>query len=488
MALATVGEAQLPQVGVPRGQLRLEIGADFSVANAAFFDGTQGALRGEWNGDLGTSIDPNLSGAETLIRTLTGNATYRLSAGRSTVRASTQTGTAILSAGLGLTKRLSIFGNLPFVRARAQTHLSLDSVGANVGFNPADPAFGTVGGPAAATAFLNDFQTALNTLATKIANGDYNADPPTLALANQTLADGTALRGQLAMLLTGPSAYFVPLATSAEGVAILGQVTGLQGTLSGSLSVSGFTATPGLAAVPLSAADYQGILTDGSGPVNAIYRGDQTLQRPGDFEVGAVYTLIDAPRFRLAATGIVRFPTGLADRPDDFFDVGTGQGQTDIEGRLTADLIRGPVGARFTAVHNRQFASSLERRATTAPLAYASTLTDVSRDPGDELSYGIEPFLRLAPGFALNLSAQYWSRGEETWTTSGGAEVPGATPKQSATMLGGGFTYSSFDGRPSRGTPVEARVAFREVVSATGGVVDRTRTVWFQLRMFYTLW
>jgi hypothetical protein len=488
VALVTVGEAQLPQVGVPRGQLRLEIGADFSVANAAFFDGTQGALRGEWNGDLGSSIDPNLSGAETLIRTLTGNATYRLSAGRSTVRASAQTGTAVLSAGLGLTKRLSLFGTLPFVRARAQTHLSLDSTGANVGFNPADPNFGTVGGPAAATAFLNDFQTALNTLAAKIANGDYNADPPTLALANQTLTDGTALRGQLATLLTGPNSQFVPLATSTESLAILSLLHGVQGTLDVDLGVPGFTSEPGFAATPLTTADYRGILTDGSGPVGAIYRGDQTLQRPGDFEVGAVYTVIDAPRFRLAATGIVRLPTGLADRPDDFFDVGTGQGQTDIEGRLTADFVRGMVGARVSAGYNRQLAGTLERRTSAAPLAYASTLAEVSRDPGDEVTLGFEPFLRLAPGFALTLGVQHGSRGAEEYTLSGGGSAPGAAPAQSATLFGGGFTYSSFDGRPSRGTPVEARVAFREVVSATGGIVERTRTAWFQLRMFYTLW
>ena len=166
--------------------------------------------------------------------------------------------------------------------------------------------------------------------------------------------------------------------------------------------------------------------------MRTTYRGDQTLQRPGDFEVGAVYTLIDAPRFRLAATGIVRFPTGLADRPDDFFDVGTGQGQTDIEGRLTADFVRGPLGARLSAGYNRQLAGTLERRISAAPLAYAATLAEVSRDPGDEMTLGFEPFLRLAPGFALTLGVHRWSRGAEEFTLGGGGSAPGAAPKPRA--------------------------------------------------------
>src|SRR5207344_1753588 len=39
MAGVTPAAAQLPQIGVPKGELRLEIGGDFAVANSRLFGG-----------------------------------------------------------------------------------------------------------------------------------------------------------------------------------------------------------------------------------------------------------------------------------------------------------------------------------------------------------------------------------------------------------------------------------------------------------------
>src|SRR5437868_13415183 len=132
MAGVTPALAQLPQLGVPKGQLHVEIGGDFAVANARLFGGEQPRAN-EWNTDLGSAFIPELADADARIRAITGDATYRLSAGRSSVRASTQKGSLVLSAALGLTRRLTVFGSVPFVAARSEARLAFDSATANAG-------------------------------------------------------------------------------------------------------------------------------------------------------------------------------------------------------------------------------------------------------------------------------------------------------------------------------------------------------------------
>lgn len=487
VVLAAPALAQLPRIGVPKGQLRVEVGAQFDGVNDELSGGTR-PLHDAWNGELGPGLDGNLSISQSLIQSITGDASYRLSAGRSRITAANTTGTAVFSAALGLTSRLTLFGTLPFVRSRWQDRLQLDSTSANVGFNPNDPTFGTPTGIAATTTFLDQMQKALDTLQARITSGYYDGNLATKAIAQQTYTTGTALRGELGTLYGGVASPFVPLATSTAGVAIQGLIDSLQSTLTTTLSYSGFSAPPVFATARLSGADYQNYLTNTLGPVRSLFLNDQFIQRQGDVELGAHYTVIERPAFRLAATGLVRLPTGVIDRSDNFFDFGTGDGQTDLEGRLTADLARGPFGARLTGRYNRQLARTLERRTALTPIAWQYTAANVSVDPGDVLSLGVEPFVRLAPGFALALGAFHTTRGADHWTYAGGATALGGQPKSSTTALQAGLTYSSFAGITGIGTPVEAQWAFREVVAASGATVDKTRTIWMTLRVYYKVW
>lgn len=487
-ALAAPAAAQLPRIGVPKGQLRVEIGAQFDGINDELNGGTR-PLHDAWNADLGPGLDGNLSVSQSLIQTITGNAGYRLSAGRSQITAQNSVGTGVVSAALGVTSRLSVFALLPFVRARWQVRLRLDSTAANVGFNPADPVFGTTAGAAATATFLAQMHAALDTLQTRITSGYYDGSPATKAVAQQTLASGTALEGELGTLYGGAASPFVPLATSAEGVAIKGLIDSLQSTLSTTLAVPGFAADPVFAAARLGESDYHNYLTNFNGPIRSGLAPDQYIQRQGDMELGANLTLLERPAVRVVATGLVRLPTGLLDRSDNFFDLGTGDGQTDLEGRLAADVARGRFGARVSGGYNRQLARTLERRTGTTPILWQYTAENVSLDPGDVVSLGVEPFVRLAPGFALALGAFHVSRGADRWTfASGAGSAPGGNPKSTTTALQAGLSYSSFAGITGLGTPVEAQWAFREIVSATGARTDKTRTVWMTLRVYYQLW
>jgi hypothetical protein len=202
------------------------------------------------------------------------------------------------------------------------------------------------------------------------------------------------------------------------------------------------------------------------------------------------------PAFRLAFTGLVRLPTGLIDRSDDFFDLGTGDGQTDLEFRAAADVATGIIGARFSASYNRQMAADFQRRiyAPSQPLAYRYRVATVNSDPGDEISLGVEPFLKLAPGFALTFGAFHWKHGEDKISYAG-ASVPGVAAtdlaigsERSATAIQGGLTFSSFSGVPGKVTPIEARFGYRKVVAGSGGAVDATKKLWFQVRAYYKVW
>lgn len=479
--------AQLPRIGVPKGQLRLEIGSQFDAANDELLGGTR-PLQDRWNGALGPGLDGNLSVTQSLIQSLMGGSGYALSAGRSHITAATTVGTANLSAALGLTDRLTLYGALPFVRARWQTRLTLDSTSANVGFNPANSTFTDGSGAGGVAAFLAQFQAALAALQAKIDNGDYDTNATTKNLAIATLANGNLLEGAFNSLYNGADAVFVPLAGSAAGTAIAGTVTTLQSTLT-SLSVGGFTAAPVFAGARLTNAQYQGYLTNGAGPVGSLFRGDQFIERQGDLEVGINYTLIERPDLRVAATGAVRFPTGLIDRSDNFFDLGTGTGVWGFIGRVAADVTRGRFGARLSGGYDHRGSLDRQARPSLTPIARRSTLADVALDEGDVVTLGIEPFYRLAPGFALALGARHESRGADVMTlVPTGTALIGATPKTSLTSLQAGLTYSSFTGITGKGTPVEAQWYFREVVAASGGAVDKTRSVWMTVRVYYKLW
>ena len=133
--------------------------------------------------------------------------------------------------------------------------------------------------------------------------------------------------------------------------------------------------------------------------------------------------------------------------------LGTGDGQTDVEFRITADLGAGRWGLRGEGMYNRQLAADYILRVAppTQPLAGLDRLSAVRRDPGDVVRFAVRPFFRLAPTFAIEGTAMHWSRGEdEVSYLTPDDEIPGVDAsvlaqdtKASATVLGIGITYSN---------------------------------------------
>ncbi|MGH7498671.1 MAG: hypothetical protein ACREL3_07460, partial [Gemmatimonadales bacterium] len=355
--------------------------------------------------------------------------------------------------------------------------------------------------------FFGELDAALSTLGTNISSGAYNGDPARLALAQSTLAAANALGSDLFDLLADPSTAspFVPTASSTAGAAVEAKVTALQTTLANDLGVTGFSASPVLPVTPVTREELIAFLSDPTGPVG-LRANDQKVTYRGDGETGVALTLLDhwdrderRGGFRAAVEGLVRFPTGLPPRTDRLFAVGTGDGQTDLEMRVTADLGTGNVGVRLEGDYNRQLPADIAARVApaTAPFAGTGLVTIVRNDPGDITTLTARPFFRLARTLAIQGTVLHWSRGADNVTYPSAAdEIPGVDPsvltvdtKATATVLGIGLTYANPGAlRPGgKGLPVDAGWSYQRVVRATGGRVANTHSLTAHFRVYFRL-
>ncbi len=489
--------AQLAPVGVPGGTLRVELEGGLETFDRRFRNGQREGYGIDLSSPaLGSDRIPILVDADARIGRIIGNAGYRLNLGLLTTDALADVGTGSAGLALGLSDRITIFGRIPLVRARVQTTTDLVSSSADGGLNP---------GQAGQLPFFQSFDAALASLSGKLAAGDYDADPATRALAEATLADATALRADLFGLLADPATAspVVPTSSSGTGTAVLARVAGLQNTLSSSLSVPGFTLAPALPAAPLDEDGLRQVLT---GPL-ALRVGESSVTYRGDAEVGAAFTLMDSwdrgtrrGGIRTALSALVRLPTGLRDRGDTPLDIGTGNGQTDVQVDLVADLGAGAFGARLGGTYVRQLAADIQVRLAppTQPFVGVDRLTFVRRDPGDVIAITVQPFLRLARTLALQAGVQHWSRKVDQVSYRSPADAlagvdPGVLAQETAanaTMLSVGVTYANPGGLGAGGTglPVDASWSYQRVVRSGNGRVPNTHLVKGQFRLYFGLW
>ncbi|HEU4681228.1 MAG TPA: hypothetical protein VFS51_05750 [Gemmatimonadales bacterium] len=489
--------AQLPPIGVPGGVVRLDLDGSLETFDRRFLHGNRESYAADLSSPaLGSDRIPSLADADARVGRIIGNASYRLNLGGLAPDALADVGRGSLGLSLGLTDQITIFGSLPLVRTGVQPTLRLNTASADAGLNP---------GVATHTAFFGGFDAALATLSSKLAAGDYDADPARLALAQATLTSGTAIRADLFGLLADPATASpaVPISTSSTGAAVLAQITGLQNTLASSLDVPGFTAVPSLPPDPLGD-DGLGQILAGSLQLRA---GQSRVTFRGDAEAGAALTLIDRwdpgtrrGGFRLAVSGLVRFPTGQIEQTDQPLDIGTGDGQTDIQVDAVADLGAGRFGVRLGGSYVRQLASDAFARVTrpSQPFVGPDRLASVRRDPGDLLALEARPFFRLARTFALQVGVQHWTRSADQVSYSTPGDVlPGVDAsllaeesEANATALSVGITYAN----PGRlrpggtGLPVDATWSYERVLRAGGGLVPDSHAVRGSLRVYFGLW
>lgn len=497
-------EGQLAPLGVPRGNVRMEIGGDFAWAHDRYNDGTRESLSGTLTSPaLGQVAIPTLADADNRLAVLLGINNYQMNLGRSTGNAQFSRTSGALGMALGITKNVTLYGRMSIVDAWNRQRVAIDTLNnlGDAGVNTASPVLGDATGQGAAGQFFTSFEGALSTLEARIAAGDYDGDPATRDLAIQTLAAGQAFEDSLQALVLDPetAAPFLPLLSSVPGSTLSGRVTSLQETLSATLGVAGFTETIPLPELHTTGDDVGRYATASNGPVAYTNFTNSRLTAPGDVRVGAVITAVDhwnpatARGLRIALDGSALIPTGDVALPGDALRTSTGAGTTTLSGLAAVDLGWGAMGMRLQGGYTARMGTTVTRRVGTPveALVPAIRTANLEQGGGGEFRIGVQPYIRLARALGIVLSADYIKRSEEQFAYASAADsVPGipasllnAGTGASRMVLGFGMAYSGIGGQPdtSKVQPLDAGWKWETVVASSGGIV----TKWTAIQVFF---
>jgi hypothetical protein len=495
--------AQLPMMTAPAGTLRIELGGGFFPTDRRFVNGTSQSLgesvaRGPLDAGSITLI-PDMSAA---LAPLLGRPASGGSLGSVTAIAERQRGVGTIGLAWGITRRLTLAATLPIVSVRTQLQLRSDTTGATLGLNPGDPALGSAQGIAQNATYFGQFTTALEVLAQQVADGAYAGTPALQQLAEQTLAEGGAYRDALATALA--STAILPVVGSTDAELLRGLAENYRSRFEEAFGITAVTTEPALPAAPLSAAQFDALL---SAPTGLGLRpfGEDPIVGLGDvrLELTGALTLRGAPG-EASWLGIWghaggTLATGTPPRPEALLDQGTGEGHGTIFGGVTAEIGRGRLGLRGHARYTHALSSEVEARVGPSDilLVGANRQGLLTRQAGSTLAISAQPFVRVAPRLAITGSVLWWQRGDDAWSW-GATQAPlaGLDPAimnagtgADALLVGIGLSYSH-DGNHRDATgrmPVEAAFGIERTVRSGAGLVDAPLTARVTFRLYKAL-
>ncbi len=521
----------------PRGSIRVQVSTSITDFSSRYGKGTPGRADGaleplgtDFSGDtLGATQFPGLGPLEAAIRSLTGNAAFRLSLGRSSLSSSVRTQTTPIALEAGLTNRLSIGLVVPIVSTRNQVSLNINSDTtrrSTVSFNPA-----LLDSTSAArnTTLISQFTTAQTQLQALITS--CTANPSSSPSCPTVLASGPAVAASASAFTTNVTqvygntliegATFVPLAGTAADSAIRNRVSTFRTQFQsfGITAIAAGTVGPSSPTATITPDGLRSALVDSSSGLFAEPLNTITRQGLGDVEVAVKLRLFDSfgtrsdtTRFlpqgvnvRQSFAGVYRFGTGKIDSPDNYLDYGTGQGQNDIEVRSFTDVV---IGRRlFTSLVARytvQLADQQVRRITEQPeqvFAPGYRRQLVGRDLGDQLEIEVTPRWIISDYFSFG--AQYYFRNKAEDAFTGTFSVPTSETGLAAPLtldastlrletaateqrVGFGLTFSTLAAynRGKASLPVELQYFNSRSITGSGGDVAKVSIHQVQVRWY----
>jgi hypothetical protein len=464
-----------------RGALRVTFDPSTMVWEREYTPSGRQAVGAALRGDSAAALMPSIARLEQDVRALTGIAGYVASLGHELLAVRAERRVMPIGFEYGVTSRLSVGFTVPIVRVNVREGFRQHPVGANVGLVPQEREDSL-----RYDAFLSHLGTALEQLQDSISAGAYACPSPACTRANEVLAQGQALLQGLDSAVHGTGTRYLPLAGSEAGVALTGVVAALQRALVDTLTITAFDGDSFLlpSGATVAATDVDALLaarTNGLGltPFSGTPRRLRFFS--GDVEVSAKYRFVSRAAFAAAAQLVVRLPTGHQDSPNDPFDIATGDHQTDLEGRLTAEwTLWNRLWLNLALRGTRQMAGERERRVGPVDQLFlpATTLARLRWDPGDYVAVDLAPMYRFSRRFAAGVTAAYYTQARDryaflspqdsvTLATQVGAPVsvavlePGTAIRRA--RLGLAATYA--------GPRLEGGFSLERTVSGAGGPV-----------------
>ncbi|MGZ5477927.1 MAG: hypothetical protein ACXWH1_15705, partial [Thermoanaerobaculia bacterium] len=386
-----------------------------------------------------------------------------------------------------------------------------------------NPALAVPAAQAQNAAMFTQFNTAATTLEATIdacrANPAASPQCPALlaqeATARSLIANTRAFAaGVNSIYSTSP---FVPIRNTDAQLAIEARVAFFRNTYANSFGITNITTNgPFASQNTLTLRDAQTILTDPRFGVQADPIRTIDRSHVGDIDVGGKFLLLDtfgnttAARmqpsglnFRASIGAVLRLPTGQNEFADNFIDIGTGNGQTDLDGRLFADVL---VGSRFwqsfVVRYNNQLADDEEVRITDLPnrrLAPLYRRQTVERNLGNIFEFETSPRIVITDFFAVSGHYVYRSKSEDKY--EGTFAIPAAVTgfsditldastlnletEQKEHRLGGGISFSNLFAfeQKKASIPFEVTYLHWQTVKGSGNVV-KAFTDQIQLRLY----
>jgi len=510
LALLTAGELAgqaLDDALVPRGRVRLQMFPEFESWDSRFGRTDAGVTGREALGDDLTS-----SSAETLfpgtvslvsaIEAMSGLSTYSPTLGETSGRVTKDVTRIEFGGYIGVFDWLTVGAVLPWTRTRTNVDVYFrpDTTTGDLGLNPV----ATNG--AEVSSFLQALGAA-DAAARANASQVCGASPGSAScLSAQGLADRASAFSASAATAYSASPFF-PVAGSAAAGALGAAVTTLDGDLM-SAGLPGIGAPMAFATqwveeddfALLSAVSGLGVeaapLADVRGPWHA---GDVEVSASVRLLEGAVRDSADASArmtYRVIGTVLGRLPTGLMDDPDVFLDVGTGDGQTDVEGRLLGELTLGRRFAlRGAARYGIQMSRTLVRRV--APPEQVAAPIDARRlvewDPGAYFGLEVAPSYRFAPELSLGAEYRVYRKYRDTYTLTAGSVGAPVDPvvmqvESGVTVhyVGGILRYDTVGGESL--TPLQLHLRVHRAIAGGGGQTPVPTRLEFGVRLFRRFW
>jgi hypothetical protein len=482
---------------VPAGTVRLSVWPSFTAWDERFApDGSSDRipLGAGLSGGSAMSIFPQAERITGELADLSGLPTWSPTTGPVEGRITHDVTRVDLGVRLGLTDRWSVGILVPRIKTRTAVDLLFtpDTVAGDIGVSPYVTARGEVD---AFLAALQGAATAATARATSLCGG---GDPGCAAAT--ALADQAARLDEGFGWLYGNTPLF-PIQGSPVGVALADAVGALDADLQAA-GLSGIGPSLPLASGTPSESDLR-MLPVLFAPLGyAQPLGSRTeLWTWGDIEVSTLLRVIDleaAPTsgrpwgMDLTVGGLLRLGTGQSAAVDAPLALGSGDGQTDFEGRAGLHVsYGGRLSLDAGLALGIQQSQTVTRRVPSGDdlLALDASLTEVRWDPGDYWVMEAQPGLQLAEGLRLALTYRHARREADVFQVTGAGD---------AVLLGGvfrrhelGFTLDFDSVTPQRASgarPLRARVRFLRAVAGSGTDVPATTRAEAGLEWFPRLW